>query len=197
MSGGGGRPALARLGATRVRALFEERVDHDAVAMRDPEGNEFDIIGPSVTAQRVGGRVRPLHTAGRLLGGMSAPGKLWVGSIVMEVQDFPKMMAFWRAALGYENREPPPEDWVVLQDPHGKGPDISFQKVPSGPSEDYRFHLDLYCSDREGEVRRLLSLGATMREPATEGRDFVTLADPDGNPFDVIGTRGSAFGQHT
>jgi hypothetical protein len=34
-----------------------------------------------------------------------------------------------------------------------------------------------------------------MREPAQEGRDFVTLADPDGNPFDVISTYGFAFGQ--
>ncbi len=34
---------LADLGATRVRALQEEGLDHYAVAMRDPEGNEFDI----------------------------------------------------------------------------------------------------------------------------------------------------------
>lgn len=34
---------LVHLGATRVQALFEEGLDHYAVAMRDPEGNEFDI----------------------------------------------------------------------------------------------------------------------------------------------------------
>jgi hypothetical protein len=34
---------LSRLGATRLRVLFEEGVDHYAVAMLDPEGNEFDI----------------------------------------------------------------------------------------------------------------------------------------------------------
>ena len=34
---------LAGLGATRVRSLREEGLDHYAVAMADPEGNEFDI----------------------------------------------------------------------------------------------------------------------------------------------------------
>jgi hypothetical protein len=34
---------LVGLGATRLRALVEEGLDHYAVAMADPEGNEFDI----------------------------------------------------------------------------------------------------------------------------------------------------------
>ena len=34
---------LVRAGATRVRALQQPGVDHYAVAMLDPEGNEFDI----------------------------------------------------------------------------------------------------------------------------------------------------------
>lgn len=34
---------LAELGATLVGPLSDEGIDHYAVAMRDPEGNEFDI----------------------------------------------------------------------------------------------------------------------------------------------------------
>lgn len=34
---------LRRHGATRLGALFEGGIDHYAVVMRDPEGNEFDI----------------------------------------------------------------------------------------------------------------------------------------------------------
>jgi hypothetical protein len=34
---------LADLGATVTRVLHEEGLDHYAVAMKDPEGNEFDI----------------------------------------------------------------------------------------------------------------------------------------------------------
>ena len=34
---------LEDLGACRLETLYEEGVDHYAVAMADPEGNEFDI----------------------------------------------------------------------------------------------------------------------------------------------------------
>jgi Glyoxalase-like domain len=34
---------LVGLGATTVGVLFQEGLDHYAVAMKDPEGNEFDI----------------------------------------------------------------------------------------------------------------------------------------------------------
>jgi len=34
---------LVALGATRLHALVEEGLDHYAVAMTDPEGNEFDV----------------------------------------------------------------------------------------------------------------------------------------------------------
>jgi hypothetical protein len=34
---------LAALGATITRVLYQEGLDYYGVAMRDPEGNEFDI----------------------------------------------------------------------------------------------------------------------------------------------------------
>jgi len=34
---------LCRLGATQVQVFFEEGLDHFAIGLRDPEGNEFDI----------------------------------------------------------------------------------------------------------------------------------------------------------
>ena len=34
---------LTELGATIMRVLEEEGIDHYAIAMKDPEGNEFDI----------------------------------------------------------------------------------------------------------------------------------------------------------
>ncbi|MCI4343101.1 MAG: VOC family protein [Thermoplasmata archaeon] len=35
---------LVAIGATRLETWFEEGVDHYAVAMMDPEGNEFDVV---------------------------------------------------------------------------------------------------------------------------------------------------------
>ncbi len=134
----------------------------------------------------------PAH--GRFIG---APGKIWVGSVVIDCKNFPEMIRFWKAALGYEQRLPSDDDWVLLYDPDKQGPNLAFQKDPVGPGPTYWDHLDLYSSDPEGEVRRLQSLGAEVIQPAREGFDYVTLADPDGNPFDVIDTRRFKFGQRT
>ncbi|MDP9475559.1 MAG: VOC family protein [Actinomycetota bacterium] len=101
------------------------------------------------------------------------------------------MLAFWQEALHYEPREPPEEDgWVVLHDPEGRGPNLSLDRVPEpfGPiGKTSRVHLDLYTTDQEGEVERLLGIGAT-RYPQEYGPDddFVVLEDPDGNRFCVV-----------
>jgi hypothetical protein len=105
------------------------------------------------------------------------------------------MVAFWQAALGYVPREPPDAEGVVLTDPAGVGPNLSLQRTPEGPLADYRLHLDLYASDPGAEVDRLVALGATVVRRPGKGEDFVTLADPDGNLFDVVDKRGWEFGR--
>jgi catechol 2,3-dioxygenase-like lactoylglutathione lyase family enzyme len=125
----------------------------------------------------------------------SARGQIWVGAIVIDCRDLPRMVAFWQEALHYVPREPPDPDGVVLKDPEGQGPNVSLNRTTEGPLDDYRLHLDLYSSSPEKEVERLLALGATLVQPAREGHDFVTLADPDGNLFDVIDKKGWSLGQ--
>ncbi len=121
--------------------------------------------------------------------------KIWIGSIVVDCNDFPRMMAFWQEALHYVPREPAEEDSVVLKDPEGQGPNLSLNLTSEGSLDEYRLHLDLYTADSEKEVERLLHLGATLKRYAEKGQDFVTLADPDGNLFDVIDKKGWHFGQ--
>ncbi|MGA8276007.1 MAG: VOC family protein [Thermoplasmata archaeon] len=125
----------------------------------------------------------------------TGPGNIWIGSIVVDCSNLPRMIAFWQEALHYIPREPPEPDGVVLKDPEGRGPNLSLNLTPEGPLDDYRIHLDLYSSSPEREVERLLRLGATLGKPAEEGDDFVTLKDPDGNLFDVIDKEGWSFGQ--
>jgi len=122
-------------------------------------------------------------------------GTIWVGSIVVDCSDLPRMMDFWQEVLHYVPRDPPEVDGVVLKDPKGQGPNLSLSRTSEGPLDDYRIHLDLYSSEPESEVERLLHLGATLKRPADETHDFVTLADPDGNLFDVIDKKGWRFGQ--
>ena len=112
-----------------------------------------------------------------------------IGSIVIDVKDFKRMMAFWQEALEYRYRAPPTpgDDFVILRDPTGKGPNVSIDGMPP---ERNVLHLDLYTDDQEGEVERLLRLGATPYRPREPGEDFVVLADPEGNLFCVVDTKG-------
>ena len=111
-----------------------------------------------------------------------------IGSIVIRCYEFDGMLAFWQEALHYVPRESPKGGWVVLRDPEGRGPNVSLDRVPEKRSgKRSRFHFDLYTSDREGEVARLIKIGATRypwRYPP--GADYVVLEDPDGNLFCVV-----------
>lgn len=111
-----------------------------------------------------------------------------IGSIVVRCCEFDEMLHFWQEALGYVPREAPTSSWVVLRDPAGRGPNLSLERVQEKRSgKRSRLHLDLYTSDREAEVDRLIKIGAT-RYPwrYRPGSDFVVLEDPDGNLFCVV-----------
>ncbi len=111
-----------------------------------------------------------------------------IGSIVIRCYEFDKMLAFWQEALHYVPREQPEEGWVVLRDPEGRGPNLSLERVPERRTgKRSRLHLDLYTTDQEGEVERLVRLGAT-RYPwrYQPDDDFIVLADPDDNLFCVV-----------
>jgi len=111
-----------------------------------------------------------------------------IGSIVIRCYEFEKMLAFWQAALHYVPARPAVDGWVILRDPAGKGPNLSLDQAPEKRSGKRGWiHLDLYAMDREGEVDRLVKIGAT-RYPwrYQPDDDFVVLEDPDGNLFCVI-----------
>jgi catechol 2,3-dioxygenase-like lactoylglutathione lyase family enzyme len=111
--------------------------------------------------------------------------------VVIDCNDLPAMLAFWREALRYVPREEPEEGWVVLTDPEGKNVNVSLQKVPEPRVGKNRLHLDLYTNEQAAEVDRLLGLGATLFPRSSKpGEDFVVLEDPEGNLFDVIDTSG-------
>ena len=114
-------------------------------------------------------------------------GAVRVGSVVIDCNDLPRMYAFWRDALGYMPREDPEPDWGVLRDPTGANVNVSLLLVPEPRVGKNRLHFDLYTNDREGEVERLLALGATTHPRTPEpNEDFVVLADPEGNLFCVV-----------
>jgi hypothetical protein len=115
------------------------------------------------------------------------PGYVQVGSIVIRCYEFDRMLQFWQPALHYMIGHTD-EGFVILKDPHGKGPNLSLDRAPvRRTGKRSRIHLDLYTPDQAGEVERLVALGAT-RYPweYPPDADYVVLEDPDGNLFCVV-----------
>lgn len=129
------------------------------------------------------------------------------------------LAAFWAQALGYVEKPPPTgfgswEEWFAhhevpeeewddgayLADPAGRGPGLSFQKVPEPKTSKNRLHLDVQAGGgREtpweirwprvtGAVERLTAAGGTViRVHELQGRpDHVEMADPEGHEFCVL-----------
>ena len=121
--------------------------------------------------------------------------------VTIDVADDVAMAAFWAATLNLEEIES--EDggrWRVfgLRLPNGSTiRRLGLQRIPNlaaatqhweGPSKS-RQHLDLKCTPAEfnAEVDRVVALGATeLRPRRTEYYGSIaTLADPEGNLFDI------------
>jgi len=110
-----------------------------------------------------------------------------IGSIVIDCNEFDEMLAFWQDMLHYVPKYPPKDGWVILRDPKGKNPNVSLNKIPKSVKGRIRLHLDLYTDDQEGEVERLLKMGASLYpRDYKPDEDFKILVDPDGNHFCLV-----------
>lgn len=147
--------------------------DDDHVVLADPEGNEFCVIGPDN---------KFLADCG-FVGALACDGSQEVGY-------------FWSEALGW------PLVWdqdqeTAIRSPHG-GPKITWGGPPVAPKPGRnRLYFDLAPpahGDRQAEIDRLLSLGATridtgQGDTGQGDTGQVVLADPDGNEFCVLTPR--------
>ena len=115
---------------------------------------------------------------------------LRIGSIVIRVDDLPRQIAFWTAALDYVPRGELAEgdDFMLLRPRDGDGPNVSLDNVPAKVQIPPKIHLDLYTDDQAGEVARLIGLGATEVhwDKKPPDADYVILSDPEGNRFCVV-----------
>lgn len=82
--------------------------------------------------------------------------------------------------LGIDDTEDDPS--VLVEAEPGVTPRLFFQLVPEPKQAKNRVHLDLSCGDIDAEVRRLTGLGARV---LARHQEWVTLADPEGNEFDL------------
>jgi hypothetical protein len=134
-----------------------------------------------------------------------------VGNITFACEDPLALAGFWAAVLGYEldradgelrdallaagMSEADIDSECGVRDPAGNGPRLYFQRKQKTPTTTAPLHLDVNVDgDVEGEIRRLLELGASFVETKTRsvGRfseTWTVMRDPEGNPFCVQGPR--------
>ena len=112
---------------------------------------------------------------------------LRLATVVLDVADMKRAIAFWNEALRYETADAD-DSWASLSDPKKRGADIGLQPTTDKKSDINRVHLDLAAQDVQAEVRRLEKLGATRIEWPyyMPGARYVVMRDPEGNEFCVV-----------
>jgi len=106
---------------------------------------------------------------------------------------------FWCSVLDYAVQHED-DEFVAIGSPlmpEGKKhrgpvpPVLTFAHVPEGKTVKNRVHLDVNPTDRsqDEEIARLIGLGATVVNDNRPQFSWVTLADPEGNEFDVLADR--------
>jgi predicted enzyme related to lactoylglutathione lyase len=112
--------------------------------------------------------------------------------VVIDAHDLPGLARFWSQVLGWPILSERKREVVI-----GPGDDapvgICFMPSPDAKVAKNRVHLDLNpgpdvsAREREGEIERLIALGARPVDVGQRGDEtWTVLADPEGNEFCVV-----------
>lgn len=102
----------------------------------------------------------------------------------IDAVDAAEIAAFWAAALGRSINPGANEDSASLAVREGTADaPLMFHGVPEGKRVKNRVHLDLITEEFDADLRRLLDIGATE---LASFEHWTTLADPEGNEFDLV-----------
>lgn len=124
---------------------------------------------------------RQISTAARELGVVADPSAVQTVQIAIDALDIPKVMAFWRAVLGYQ--QVGDEDLI---DPYGRWPSFWFQQLDKPRPQRNRIHVDISLPRDQAEARIRAAIAAGGRVVSHEhAPEWWTLADPEENEVDV------------
>ena len=112
---------------------------------------------------------------------------LTLGQIVVDATDAAAVAGFWSRLLGRPLVDGANPYFAVLPPaPDGSVPALMFLGVPEPRTGKNRLHLDLVSPDQPAAVERAIGLGATrVGDFEAYGTRWTTLADPEGNVFDI------------
>ena len=107
--------------------------------------------------------------------------------ITFDCTDAARVADFWSSVLGEAVDPGASPDFATITSRTSAS--LMFVKVPKPKSVKNRVHIDLATVDLDAELDRLTGLGATHIADLDEGGTrWTTLADPEGNEFDVVQT---------
>jgi predicted enzyme related to lactoylglutathione lyase len=110
-------------------------------------------------------------------------------NVTFDCADATALATFWAAVLGQDVDAGGNESFATVNKA-GDGPTLMFVQVPEERAGKNRLHLDLATADWSAEIDRLVALGAKRLDEYDEyGAHWVTLADPEGNVFDLAEIR--------
>jgi predicted enzyme related to lactoylglutathione lyase len=110
---------------------------------------------------------------------------LHLHSVTIDAADPAGLGDFWKQLTGY-SVDFSNEFVTVLTGDGSVGPRFMFIKVPEPKTAKNRAHVDFATPDLEGEVTRVLGLGAELVGRYDEyGTTWATFRDPEGNEFCV------------
>jgi predicted enzyme related to lactoylglutathione lyase len=146
--------------------------------MRDPEGNGFCIQSPPRTAQRYIGNVTFSCAEPKRLG------PFWARALGWPEEEIDQAFIDTLLAAGMDERET--QSFYVTRESPTARPRFLFQRREKSRPSSYPIHLDFRADDREAEIKRLTTLGASVQETKTDGRaTWTIMRDPESNPFCV------------
>lgn len=138
---------------------------------------------------------RLISSAAHKLGLTAEPSEVHNVVVVIDALDIAKVLPFWRAVLGYGDRDGGPVD--ELNDPHRRTPTVCFQQMDAPRPQRNRIHLDVWLPHDEAEARVAAAVAAGGRAVRDEmAPSWWVLADPEGNEACVatwIGTDGEGY----
>ena len=112
---------------------------------------------------------------------------LSLGQIVIDSADAATLADFWSRLLERPMRDGANQFFAVIPPAEDSSfPALMFLAVPEPRQGKNRLHLDLVSADRPAAVQRATQLGARVVGEFDEyGTQWTTLADPEGNVFDI------------
>jgi 4a-hydroxytetrahydrobiopterin dehydratase len=198
LTGGAGVCAHFRTGSFAVGVALVNAIGRlaDAANHHPDVDLRYEGVTVRVRTHSIGGLsdlditlARQISAAARELDVPADPGSVQHVFIAIDALVTAKVMPFWRALLGYQEKGP-----ANLVDPHRSGPAFWFQSMDEPRPQRNRIHVDISVPHDQAEARIAAAIAAGGHLVSDEyAPQWWTLADAEGNEADVATWQGRGY----